>query len=470
VPAGPYDRELFIPAESELEAASRIFALTGREPEQTRGPKRALVDLARSLRLEIDVTVTNGVLGRHIADKLGVEWGESAATRTNQITLDGMNALLEGAANAYREGSLTRVLERPETLIGWSDFRPARSKIEAVNRISALTQSGPEVLGPGSKERKSVLENLARARFLEIDTRLSKTDLGAALANALGVPWTDDCYSTGYTISLIGLNTILAGAERHLGLLGAAASATFKTPEEEGAALVATLVERLPSHWDGRKCVKEMRDAGYSQWRQMEWPGFYNEFVGIPALNDTFAMSETGGPLRRFGQTDFDYANGWVWDLKAHTERQRNIPSGSVSSGDETIILNDAEAARACINQQGLGFLIVGGESHFDDGGVFDDWHRQFTRDGTTSTTRSNTGTSRRRKVAFTPTRCEAFWIANLQALNAATLAGQVTIRPQGRQQARAGETEGAARRDKLHMNARKARGLLVGTQWSRRS
>lgn len=467
--AGPYDRAHFIPAESELEAASRIFSLTGQAHDQSRGPKRALVALARSLQLDVDLAATNAVLGRQIAAELDIDLLESFGTRTGQITLDGLNSLLNGAADALRAGSLTRVADRPDPLATWSDFRPARSKIEAVNRISALTQSGPEELGPGGKERKSVLENLARALFPEIDVRLSKTDLGAALAAALDVPWTDACSSTGYTISLDGLNTILAGAERLLGLLGAAASTTFQTSEEEGAALVATLLERLPAHWDGRKCVNEMRDAGYSQWRQMEWPGFYNEFIGIPALNDTFAMSETTGPTRRFGQTQFDYALGRVWDLKTHTERRRFTPSGAVDLGDDTIILNDAEASKECIERQGLGFLIVGGDSIYDDEGAFDHWHRDFTREQRSSTGRSNSRRNRRRKMAFTPRRCEAFWVANTLALNAALAAGQLVIRSQGRQQPSGDAEEGAARGDKLHIDTRRARGLLVGTQWNRR-
>jgi hypothetical protein len=467
--AGPFDRELFIPADSQPEAASRIFSLTG-APEQGRGPKRALVALARSLQADVDLNATNGALGRQIAAALDVHWHETFVTRTGQVTLDGLNVLLEGAAEAYHGGSLVRTIQRPEPLSEWSDFRPARSKIEAVNRISALTQSGPEELGPGSKERKSVLENLARAAFPDVDVRLSKTDLGAALASAMDVAWTDDCYSTGYTITMDGLNTILAGAERHFGSLGADPQDTFQTAEEEGAALVAALVEAMPQHWDGRRCVQEMRDAGYSQWRQMEWPGFYNEFIGIPALNDTFPMPETGGPQRGFGATRFDYALGRVWDLKAHTERQRFIPSGRVNHGDDTIILNDEVAARACIEQQGLGFLIVGGDSHYDDAGDFDSWHRVTTGEGRTQRTRSNSGTSRRRKMAFAPKRCEAFWVPDLDALNAALAAGQLVIRSQGRQQATGNHEEGAARGDKVHMNMGKARGLLVGTQWQRRA
>ena len=52
--------------------------------------------------------------------------------------------------------------------IGWwqLDFVPARNKLEVVARISNLTNSGPEYLGPGSKERRSVLFNLARGMSL----------------------------------------------------------------------------------------------------------------------------------------------------------------------------------------------------------------------------------------------------------------------------------------------------------------
>ena len=43
------------------------------------------------------------------------------------------------------------------------EFVPARNKLEAVARISNLTNSGPETLGPGSKEHKSVvLKELAK--------------------------------------------------------------------------------------------------------------------------------------------------------------------------------------------------------------------------------------------------------------------------------------------------------------------
>ena len=59
-----------------------------------------------------------------------------------------------------------------------SEFIPAKNKLEAVARISFLTNSGPEDLGPGSKERKSVLTNLANGLKIQIDESDSKPDIG----------------------------------------------------------------------------------------------------------------------------------------------------------------------------------------------------------------------------------------------------------------------------------------------------
>ncbi|WP_264028985.1 hypothetical protein [Cellulosimicrobium sp. SH8] len=455
----------FIPARSLPEAGSRIFSLSGQPPATTRGPKRALVALARSLMLDVDLEATNAVLGKQIAVALGVEWPGEAGTRTNQITLLGMNHLLAAAADRFSNESVEHVeAVVPDALDGWAGFRPAQSKLEAVNRISALTRSGPQELGPGGKERKSVFTNLAEALFPQMDTSVSKTDLGRALASSFGLSWTDAATSTGYTITLDGLNTVLAGAERYLDRLGLSPSATFHSAEEEGTALVAALRAGLPSHWDGRACVQEMRREEFAGWRQSEWPGWYAEFKGFPVLNEAFPMPETGGPRRRFGNTVFDYALGRVWDLKAHTETKRFVPGDTNAPGGTVIILNDAEAALECIGSQGLGFLIISGRSIFDDDGAFDDWHRDFTKTGRQSALRSNTGRRRARKRAFEPLHADAYWIANKEAFDSGVVAGGLAVRSQGRQQARGDQHEGAARRDKLHLVKTKADQIRVGS------
>ena len=94
-------------------------------------------------------------------------------------------------------------------------FIPARNKLEAVARISQLTNSGPETLGPGSKERRSVLENLAKGLHMSPDSYESKQELASAIAKRLNVEWTSKCESVGQTITLIGLNLLLEAATEH---------------------------------------------------------------------------------------------------------------------------------------------------------------------------------------------------------------------------------------------------------------
>lgn len=43
----------------------------------------------------------------------------------------------------------------------------------------------------------------------------------------------------------------------------------------------------LPKIWDGRASTVEMRDAGFPHWRQMEWIGFYFQFLCEKHLSGT---------------------------------------------------------------------------------------------------------------------------------------------------------------------------------------
>lgn len=88
----------------------------------------------------------------------------------------------------------------------------SRDKLQAVNRISSLTGSGPEELGPGAKERKRVLERLVEGLHLDLDVTLNKVDLAEAIVETLGGSWGPGCYSTGHTITLTGLDRVLEAA------------------------------------------------------------------------------------------------------------------------------------------------------------------------------------------------------------------------------------------------------------------
>lgn len=417
---------------------------------------------------------TNAVLGQRLAGAMDIAWLPNEFTDRNRVKLAGLNMLLEGAYDAYHRGSLAQLQpEVPETLpgSGWRSFVPAISKIEAVTRIAALTRSPPEWLGPGSKEHKSVLVNLADRLLPNADLdRTSKTRLARDIVHELGAIWTDDCYSTGETISLKGLNTVLAAAERRLGRLGATTSEVLSTPEDEGAALAAALNDGWRADpWDGRRSVEWMREAQVRGFNENEWQGWYFEARGREILNEAFSpISEP--PRSRYGNTVFDYRLNHVWDLKAHTEELWFSETQRLDQGRGDMILNDAVAIRQCVDEQGLGFLVLGGRAVMDEDGAFVAWHREFKASQGKRAAASNSGLSRMRKRAFVPLHVEAYWIPNTPALDAAIVAGQLAVRTQGRQAPRFEGETGAARAAKFHMDVRRARaGLCVARcMWPR--
>ncbi|MCR2824408.1 hypothetical protein [Microbacterium sp. zg.Y909] len=447
--------DTFIPAQTVAEAASRIGAITGARVEATRGEKRALLALRDALGIDVAAVRTNAVLGESLAEALGVQWDRPAYVSRNTLTIDGVNAILRAATASFRSGALSRSTDT--TTFGltgdrWAAFRPARTKIEAVNRISALTNSGPEWLGPGSKEHKRVLVNLAASVLPGVDTRrLTKTGLGAKLAAAFNVPWGDGAISTGETIRLEGLNALLAGAEEHFGVLGTDLAHSFQTPESEGSLLAAALKDGLPAGiWDGRSCVEWMTKERLRGANDSEWQGFFFEGYARQVLAKL--PPATSAPRVKYGQTVFDFSLNYVWDLKAHTETYSKT-TGQPSSG--RVILNDEEAVRACVDEQGLGFLVLSGRAIPDTDGEFRAW--QNARKGKPSAP-SNSGKSRVRKAQFVPLRIESYWIGNSQELDAALLSGVVRPWKQPRQAPRLSGESGAERRTKMEMTLARAR------------
>lgn len=437
-----------------------MFALTGATAQGTRGPKRALVALATRLGVDVDLAATNDVLAEQVATALGVPWTD-AHHDDARVSLDGLNHLLEAATerlwalsrqDSVAETSVTDVLR------AMPGFRPARDKLEAVNRISALSNSGPERLGPGGKEQKSVLINLAAALAPDLDPRSTKHELAEAICRQLDVPWVRTGASTGQTITLAGLNLLLAGAERAMSVR----STSWADPVSEARALLATLAQGLDSRWDGRETVMGMRAADSPSWRHMEWQGFYFEEQVQWLLNAAYPPPIVDAPRRRYGNTVFDYATATrVWDAKVHTARKRMLPDGTVVRAPSLAILNDAAAIRACLAEQGLGFLVASGLSEYDSSGEFDAWHRAFTREGRgPSTYRSNGGTSRPRKAAFVLDEITAYWIPDVPALDAGIAGGWCLERTVGRQPVTAKTGRGADRSEKIHLK------LSSATPW----
>lgn len=430
--AGHVTDPTFNPAASIAEASARMFALTAAQDAGTRGPKRSLVALAQSLGLDVDLAAVNAELGGQIAQALDTDWRAGVDYVDLRITLAGMNRLLRAAsenlASISHAATVTSTASAAQVLNAFPGFKPAKRKQEAVDRICDMAGVPRDPLGPGGKEHTWTLRDLAKRLAPHLlDRKRTKHQLAAALCADFGVPWIDTAGSTGASITLEGLNLILAGAERRAHV----SSSAWVTASEEAAALVEVLRRGLPDHWDGRECIRWMRENGSTQWRQMEWAGFYFEERVRELLNEAYPTPPVGGPRTRFGNTVFDYASPTrVWDAKAHTSRTVAVPDDGQAPRrtSPAMWLNDARAVRECVEQQGLGFLIVDGLAGLDSQGEFRAWHKTFAEsDGRPlSGYVASTGTSRARKATWTPLHLQAIWIENLYELDAGIAAGWI--------------------------------------------
>ena len=307
-----------------------------------------------------------------------------------------------------------------------------------------MTGAPPESLGPGSKERKSALVNLARGLGVDVNLSTSKPELGAAIAVAIGAGWDAACWSAGHTITLEGLNRLLEAAERFQRERGQTTHGSFLSVRDEAGALLEALREALPPEWMGYSCVREMKEAEYSQWAQDEWAAFYFEYLGLPALINTFG----GGPLL-FANTRIDYSLGHPWDLKVHMAETPVAP------------LNDQAAIHQCLTAgAGVGFLVLTGVVTYDQG-EFRAWQKTFrAQHGKVAKPRTTPPTYvRKSKLWFRPTLLEAFFIEDEAALDAAIESRAIHVMAQGKQ------TSGATRPPKyaLHLgNARWEGSLLL--------
>ncbi|MDO4242833.1 MAG: hypothetical protein Q4C85_03595 [Actinomyces sp.] len=430
--------DVFTPAASKKEAVARLYAITGR-PAEPLGPgskekKSALTAVADRLELDVDTTAPKDVLARRLVETLGGQWHSVYSSTGQTVTLAGLNTLLNLTETELRRTTVKELRAEADALPDW--FTPARDKLEAVRRISALTAAGPQDLGPGSKERKSVLVNLVRDLDLGLDTRMSKTKLGGAIASLLGMRWDDSCWSTGETITLSGLNMLLAGAEGR--------TLHHQLPYQdhiryEAQLLTTALAASCPPLWRGRDCVEQMRESEFRHWRQTEWAGWYFEFIGLPALIDAF-----GGEPVTVGSTEFDYQRHFVWDLKTHAQPGLSSPAGVAGQ----TLLNDKEAMERCVDEKGaLGFLVLSGRPSFEGLADFDSWHRNLRGKPTSCSPKP-----RRLKTALHPVVVEAYVFAGTGSLQEAGDARVLASFNQGRQ------TSGARRRPKYRMDLRAAR------------
>ena len=312
------------------------------------------------------------------------------------------------------------------------EFVPARNKLEVVARISNLTHSGPETLGPGSKEHKSVVLNLARGMGLAVSENETKQGIASRIVQTSGRKWTDDCESVGQTITLVGLNLILQTGFEYFGKLNSYQSPIEMTLEEELKRISEVVMEKTPRLMDGVEAIHEMKEAEFSQWRATEWQGFYFEFKVRPEL-----ITRLGGGPKKIGSTSFDYALNRTWDMKVHSTSTRHGKRSELNCA-----LNDAESMRIAVAQGGVGLMILSGEQTYDCD--FTRWHKKF-RSG------SDEEPKKALKKSFKSERMDFFFIPTLSRLEEALESGEFALFKQGKQ------PTGEARKVKYSLNFNKS-------------
>ena len=312
------------------------------------------------------------------------------------------------------------------------EFVPARNKLEVVARISNLTNSGPETLGPGSKEHKSVVLNLARGMGLAVSENETKQGIASRIVQTSGRKWTDECESVGQTITLVGLNLILQTGFDYFGKLNSYQSPIEMTLEEELKRISEVVMEKTPRLMDGVEAIHEMKEAEFSQWRATEWQGFYFEFKVRPEL-----ITRLGGGPKKIGSTSFDYALNRTWDMKVHSTSTRHGKKSELNCA-----LNDAESMRIAVAQGGVGLMILSGEPTYD--WDFTRWHKKF-RSG------SNEEPKKALKKSFKSERMDFFFIPTLSRLEEALESGEFALFKQGKQ------PTGEARKVKYSLNFNKS-------------
>lgn len=124
------------------------------------------------------------------------------------------------------------------------------------------------------------------------------------------------------------------------------------------------LLSDLPVHWDGKKSILELKEADYN-WKQMEWPGFYFEWMCNNKLKQEFEI-----PGETINNVEFDAKRTINWDFKASS----NQASSSLS------ILNDCQAMEMSMDRHGShGLIIAKIDVEYDDENrSFQQWQEEL--------------------------------------------------------------------------------------------
>ncbi|MFQ3574486.1 MAG: hypothetical protein SNJ53_07635 [Thermodesulfovibrionales bacterium] len=125
---------------------------------------------------------------------------------------------------------------------------------------------------------------------------------------------------------------------------------------------IAEKLENIPKKWYGQNSISEMKNSSYPHWKQMEWIGFYFQFLCEGYLKNFMKI-----PGPKYGNVNFDGFKNIPWDFKAH----------AMNTSSHQIIVNDKQAIADGIKDYGAVGLIlaVGKVEYNDENRTFQKWH-----------------------------------------------------------------------------------------------
>ena len=164
------------------------------------------------------------------------------------------------------------------------------------------------------------------------------------------------------------------------------------------------LQKGLPSAWDGKASIEYMKEKGDRNWRQMEWPGFYFQFMCEKILGENDFMECPG---KKYGKVEFDGFKYINWDFKAHSIDPAKKDGGKIPT-------NGYDETMQAINEYGqVCFIVASGESSYDTTGAFKTWHDEL-KGGISKYEEDRierNAKSRRRKISFSFDELVFVWV-----------------------------------------------------------
>jgi hypothetical protein len=128
---------------------------------------------------------------------------------------------------------------------------------------------------------------------------------------------------------------------------------------------ISEVLKNLPTFWDGKEAILEMKEAGFTHWKQMEWIGWYFQFLCEKFLKNIIQI-----PGPKFRNARFDGFLKIPWDFKAH----------AINTSSHQIIVNDSEAiAKGIENFGSVGLILAMGKVEYnDEERTFQKWHEEL--------------------------------------------------------------------------------------------